>query len=94
VLKLIGQWLFRIAVFLVGAGAATFAIDWAAFRLQGSPQSVVTVNRMMVVPLKNNKQEYDYMGTFDEPCSISLFPQGNLTPCWWLRKHANQNVSI
>jgi len=94
VLKLIGRWLFRIAVFAAAAVAATFAADWAAFRLQGSPQATVTVNRTMVVPLKNNKHEYDYMGTFEEPCSISLFPQDNLTPCWWLRKHTNENVQI
>jgi hypothetical protein len=74
--------------------AVTFAGDWAAFKLQGSPQSTVTVNRMLVVPLKNNKQEYDYMGTFDEPCSISLFPQSGISPCWWLRRHTNQNVKI
>ena len=65
-----------------------------AYKLEGSPQSTVTVNRTLVVPLKNNKEEYDYVGTFDEQCSISLFPQGGLSPCWELRRNTNQNVKL
>jgi len=44
--------------------------------------------------LKNNKEEYDYIGTADEPCSVSLFPQGGMPPCWWLRRNTNQNVKV
>jgi hypothetical protein len=94
VVRKIGRWLFRIAVVLAAGFVATYAGDWIAFKLQGSPQSTVTVSRTLVVPLKNNKVEYDYVGTFDEPCSISLFPQGDLTPCWQLRRNTNQNVKL
>jgi hypothetical protein len=94
VVRRIGRWLFRIALVLAATCVATFAGDWIAFKLQGSPQSTVTVSRTLVVPLKNNKVEYDYVGTFDEPCSISLFPQGDLAPCWQLRRNTNQNVKL
>jgi hypothetical protein len=94
VVRKIGRWLFRIAVVLAAGFVATYAGDWIAFKLQGSPQSTVTVSRTLVVPLKNNKVEYDYVGTFDEPCSISLFPQGDLAPCWQLRRNTNQNVKL
>jgi hypothetical protein len=94
VLQRIGRWLFRGSLFLLAAIAATFVCDALAFKLEGSPQSTVTVNRTMVVPLKNNKQEYDYLGTYDEPCSVSLFPQGGMAPCWWLRRNTNQNVKL
>jgi hypothetical protein len=90
----IGRWLFRIALVLTAGFVTTFAGDWIAFKLQGSPQSTVTVSRTLVGPLKNNKVEYDYVGTFDEPCSISLFPQGGLTPCWQLRRNTNENVKL
>jgi hypothetical protein len=93
-LRAIGRWLFRVTVGLAVALAATYAADWIAFRLQGSPQSTVTVSRTLVVPLKNNKEEYDYVGTFDEPCSISLFPQGGMSPCWELRRNTNQNIKL
>jgi hypothetical protein len=90
----IGRWLLRGALLSIALVAATYAADWVAYRLQGSPQSTVTVSRTMVVPLKNNKEEYDYVGTFEEPCSISLFPQGGLSPCWYLRRNPNENVKI
>ena len=93
-LRVIGRWLFRAALALLALAALTYAVDWIAFRLEGSPQSTVTVNRTLVVPLKNNKTEYDYVGTFDEPCSVSLFPQDGLTPCWQLRRDPNQNEKI
>ena len=93
-LRKIGRWLFRIVLILAAGVVATYAVDWVAYKLEGSPQSTVTVSRTLVVPLKNNKEEYDYVGTFDEPCSISLFPQGGLSPCWELRRNTNQNVKI
>lgn len=93
-LQRMGLWLLRIALALVALGVLTYIADWIAYRLEGSPQSTVTVNRMLEVPLKNNKEEYDYVGTFDEPCSVSLFPQEGLTPCWELRRNPNQNEKI
>jgi hypothetical protein len=93
-LRRIGRWLLRVVLVLAAGFVATYAVDSIAFKLEGAPQSTVTVNRTLVVPLKNNKEEYDYVGTFDEPCSISLFPQGGLSPCWELRRNTNQNVKL
>jgi hypothetical protein len=41
----------------------------------------------MGVPLKGQKEEYDYLGTVTVPCSRSLFPQGGNDPCWHLRRN-------
>jgi len=94
VLRRIGQWLLRGIGALLAMIALTYAVDWIAYRLEGSPQSTVTVSRMLEVPLKNNKMEYDYVGTFDEPCSVSLFPQNGLSPCWQLRRNPNENEKL
>jgi hypothetical protein len=94
VLGLLGRWLFRAAIVLAAAFVVIYAGDWTVFKLRGSPQSRVTVNRYLTVPLKGNKTEFDYLGTSDVPCSISLFPQGGQSPCWQLRRHTNQNVSL
>jgi hypothetical protein len=73
---------------------AVYAADWAIYRLRGEPSSTVTVNSYQTVPLKGNKVEYDYLGTADVPCSISLFPQGGQSPCWRLRRNPNQTVNL
>lgn len=93
-LRRLGRWLLRGVLALIALAALSYVADWIAFRLEGSPQSTVTVSRTLVIPLKNNKQEYDYEGTFDEPCSVSLFPQAGLSPCWQLRRSPNQDEKL
>jgi len=88
------RWLKRIAIGLVLASIGAYAADWVVFTLRGQPTSTVTVTRYQTVPLKGNKIEYDYLGTADVPCSISLFPQAGQPPCWRLRRNPNQTVNL
>jgi hypothetical protein len=88
------RWLQRLVLVLVVAFVAVYGGDWAIFKLRGSPHSKVTVNRFLSIPLKGNKQEFDYLGTSDVPCSVSLFPQAGQSACWQLRRNPNQNTSI
>ena len=76
------------------AFVVVYASDWAIFTLRHSPSSKVTVNSYQVVPLKGQKSEYDYLGSSDEPCSVSLFPQAGISACWWLRRHANRTTNL
>ena len=88
------RWLLRVVLVLVAGFVAIYAGDWAVFKLRGSPQSSVTVNRYVTIPLKGNKQEFDYLGSQDVPCSMSLFSQGGLSPCWQLRRNTNQGMTL
>jgi hypothetical protein len=47
----------------------------------------VSVSRIEVAELKNNKEEYYWDGTVDVDCSRSLFPQAGSGACWWLNRH-------
>ena len=86
--------LLRLVVVLVAGLVIAYVGDWAIFRLRGSPRSTVTVNHFLTVPLKGNKEEYDYLGSEDVPCSVSLFPQAGLSPCWQLRRNPNQRTTL
>lgn len=88
------RWARVTALTLLGAAIALYAGDWLVFNLRGSPGSTVMVSHFLSAPLKNNKQELDYLGSEDVPCSYSLFPQGGRSPCWYLRGHKNQIKSI
>jgi hypothetical protein len=88
------RWAGRVVLGAALAFAAFYAGDWLVFKARGSPSSTVMVNRMMVVPLKGNKNEYDDLGSGDEPCSISIFSQAGLTPCWRLRRNPNQTTNL
>ena len=65
---MIKRWLLRIAGVLLGGFVLIYVGDWALFKLRGSPRSTVSVNRYVTIPLKGNKQEFDYLGSLDEPC--------------------------
>jgi hypothetical protein len=88
------RWLQRGIVALVAVFVATYAGDWAIYKLRGSPHGKVTVNRYVTIPIKGNKQEFDYQGSIDVPCSVSLFPQAGQNPCWQLRRNPNQGMTL
>jgi hypothetical protein len=88
------RWLQRVVVVLVACFVSVYGGDWAIFKLRGSPQSKVIVNRYVTIPLKGNKQEFDYLGSVDVPCSVSLFSQAGHSPCWQLRRNTNQGANL
>jgi len=90
----IWKWTRRIVVVLIAAFVLLYLGDWAVYQLRGSPQGSVAVSRTLSVPLKGNKTEFDYLGTSQVPCSVSLFSQGGESPCWQLRRNQNQNTKI
>lgn len=88
------KWARRIVVVLAAAFVALYFGDWAVYRMRGSPQGSVKVSQTVVVPLKGNKSEYDYLGSSDVPCSVSIFSQAGESPCWELRRNQNQNTKL
>jgi hypothetical protein len=88
------RWVFRVVVAAAAAFVIIYAGDWAVFRLRGAPQSKVSVNRYVSIPLKGRKTELDYLGTVDEPCAVALFSQGGQIPCWQLRRNPNPGITM
>jgi hypothetical protein len=81
----------RLAALAIAAFAViSFAVDWAVFKLSGSPRSKYTVNHFVSAPLKNQNQEIDYTGSEAVPCALSMYPQDGFVPCWYLRRHTSQ----
>ena len=80
----------RVAVGLLAALTVLYVGDWAVWRVRvvrGGGMGTVSVGTMIETPLKGNKEEYDWAGTADVDCSMSLFPQAGSGACWWLKRH-------
>jgi hypothetical protein len=86
----LGRWLGRAFLVLAAATVAAYLVDSVVYFARGSPSSTVTVNKFMGVPLKGQKEEYDYLGSVDMPCAVALFPHNGQDPCWHLRRNTNQ----
>jgi hypothetical protein len=93
---MLARWLFVWLIKIVSALAVLFAVvyvgDWAVYRLRGSPQSKVAVNRFVSIPEKARKTEFDYLGTLDAPCAVAIFGQGDESACWRLRRNPNLGI--
>lgn len=85
------------AKYLLITVAVLYALDWSVFearRIHGNAMGSVAVDQFLSTPLKGNKAEYDYLGTTNQKCSRTVYPQyaesnWNI-PCWWLARHNAQ----
>jgi hypothetical protein len=80
-------------LWMATAAAVLYAGDWGILKVRmahGTAFSTVQVDQFLASPLKNNKEEYDYMGTVAQPCVRSIFPHDSDVPCWWLKRHPKQ----
>ena len=84
------RWMVRAFLALAAATLVAYAGDSLVYALRGSPSAMVTVNRFMGVPIKGQKEEYDFLGTAQVPCAVALFPHKGQDPCWHLRRNPNQ----
>jgi hypothetical protein len=53
----------------------------------------VEVQKLLAVPQKDRKTEYIADPPQSQQCVYSLFPQLGMTPCWYLARHATQQVN-
>ena len=80
----------RTVAGLIVALVVLYVGDWAVWRARvamGGGMGTVTVNTIIVLPLKGNKEEYDEGGVATVACSQSIFPQAGSGACWWLNRH-------
>lgn len=83
----------QLAIGLLVLFAALYVGDRIVLQVRiahGTAYGVVEVNQFLATPLKGNKVEYDLMGTVQETCSRSIFPQKGNPACWWLERHKSQ----
>lgn len=88
------RWLRITVMALLALAALSYIGDWAVFHLRGTPRRSFTVNHFISVPLNGgpneNKLEMDFLGSEPTPCSVTLYPQGGMEPCWYLSRHRDQ----
>jgi hypothetical protein len=85
---------------LAGAGLLVIAYgaDYCVFRYRlatkHQPFGSVTVQHYYSVAHKDGKTELFFDPPLPMPCAHSLFPHSGVSPCWYLRRHAEQMTSM
>ena len=74
---------------------------WLQFRLHypsaGPTTSSVHRYRLLAIPLKNNKVDYEIDSQKPEedlPCVRSLFSHAGIRPCWYVTRHAKDPIPM
>ena len=75
---------FTMSAFV--AAAADYAYFVYRQRHEGA-LGVVTVREYLSTPLKNGRDELDFLGELEEPCVRALLPHQRMAPCWWVSMH-------
>src|SRR5579862_5528259 len=86
----------RILLITAAAVALAYFVDYFLLvnRIPNGREQygTVQVQQLLAVPQKDRKTEYIADPPQPEQCVHSLFPQVGLTPCWYLARHANQQI--
>ena len=92
----------RLALLLVAIFALTlvcFVADYGWLRVRaardpGNAYDSVQVEIVYQIPQKGNKAEYVPQDTQTQGCVRSIFPHLGQQPCWYLRRHTQQQVNF
>lgn len=88
----------KTVIALLGAAGSFYIGDYAVLRYRivrnRAPYGSVTVNVYYAVPQKNGKMEYDFQSSQPEVCVNSVFPHAGYGPCWYLRRHSDQQIQL
>ncbi len=82
---------------LAVAVALAYAVDAAVLRFRAATHrnafGTVTVHPYYAMDRKDKKTEFMYDDPRDETCVNSLFPHLGDSPCWYLRRHKDEEES-
>jgi len=87
----------RRIIVVAAVACALYALDFLSLRLHIPARDTfgsVTVHTYYSVKLKNGRTEYDYAGDHDVACANSVFPQFGAKPCWYARRHTDEQITI
>ena len=82
---------------LLGLFVVLYAGDYGILRIRiarNSGYDTVTVHQYYAINEKNNRTEYVFGSDQNQPCVNSLFSHQGLPPCWYLRRHPEQQIEI
>lgn len=86
------------ALVIVALAALIYTADYAVLRVRIArnltPYGTETVRQYYAISEKNQRTEYVYGSTQQQPCVNSLFGHLGMSPCWYLRRHPDQEIHI
>ncbi len=93
-MKLVKRTILALAAVLAIAYLSDFAILRYRIAANRNAFGTVTVQKFYSIKEKNGRIEFSTGDSEDVPCVNSLLPHSGYTPCWYLRRHTEQQINI
>jgi hypothetical protein len=90
----LGPLLNRIATVLFVLVIVLYLGDYTLVRLRGGPLETVQINKFYAVPQKDGKTSFEPGEPETQTCVDGIFPHLGYSPCWYLRRHRNQQINL
>jgi len=84
----------RTATILLALLLVLYSGDYAVLRMRGEPTEAMEINKFYAVPQKDGKTEYEPGEPETRTCVNSIFPHLGDSPCWYLKRHKNEQVNL
>ena len=93
----------RILLLAVALAATVYAVDYAVVRSRvayprlGDAFGSVQVVRLLAIPLKNGRTEYELDALQPQVtviCVRALFPHLGYQPCWYVRRQSQKPIPM
>ena len=92
------QDLTRLLKRIVLAAAALlifwYICDYLSLKLRREPLSNIQISKLYAVPQKDGKTSYESGDQETQTCVNSMFPHLGYSPCWYVKRHTNQQVNL
>ena len=98
-----GDYVKRALALVVALAAVVYAGDYAVVRLRaayprlGNAFDSVQMERLLAIPLKNGRTEYELDALQPEvtiTCVRALFPHLGYQPCWYVRRQSQKPIPM
>jgi hypothetical protein len=93
----------RTLIAAVALAAIVYGVDYGALRLRaayprfGGAYDSVHITRLLAIPLKSGRTEYELDARQPEvtvTCVRTLFPHQGYQPCWYVRRNSEKPIPM
>jgi hypothetical protein len=90
----IASLLSRIATVLVVLIVVLYFVDYIIVSLRSEPTGTCQITKFYAVPQKDGKTSYEPGEPETQTCVNSIFPHMGYSPCWYMKRHRNQQINL
>ncbi len=84
----------RMAAAIVVLVVVLYFGDYVVVRLRNDPTGSVQINKFYAVPQKDGKTSFEPGEPETQTCVNSMFPHMGYNPCWYVKRHRNQQINL